>query len=94
MCTYVNKLKCFYTNTNTLLNKHLELSALIHEHRYHTNNQNVDQKNQDMDPETQYWRKVTPLHEKHKASDGQTHPQIKITYAKWDKTTNLHDSKG
>jgi len=31
-CTYVNKLKCFYTNTDTLLNKRLELSALIHEH--------------------------------------------------------------
>jgi len=22
------------------------------------------------------------------------HPQIKITYAKWEKTTYLHDSKG
>jgi hypothetical protein len=31
-CTYVNKLKYFYTNTATLLNKRLELCALIYEY--------------------------------------------------------------
>jgi len=37
---------------------------------------------------------VAPVHEQYKASDGQTHPQIKIKYAKCEKTTNLRDHKG
>ena len=71
-CTYVNKLKCFYTNTDTLLNKRTELSVLIHE-------QNPDiigiteilAKKRAMDPEDlefhiEGYAHVTNLEEHHK----------------------------
>ena len=47
-------LKCFYTNIDILLNKRLELSALIHEHNPDVIRiTEILTKNRDMDPETQ-----------------------------------------
>ena len=51
--TYVNRFKCFYANTDTLLNKRLELSNSWTQPRCDRNNRNFDQKKRDIDPETQ-----------------------------------------